>query len=64
MSKKKELEKKKDLEKSEEKVVVKAKKKKKTPYQRRKVLMQVFGAIMAIVMILGTLLSIFGMLWY
>lgn len=42
----------------------KPKKKKKTPYERRKVLMKIVGFIMALIMILGTILSIFGMLLY
>ncbi len=40
------------------------KKKKKTPYEKRKIIMKVVGFFMAAVMIVGTLLSIFGMLFY
>lgn len=39
-------------------------KKKKTPYEKRKLAMKVAGWIMAIIMIFGTLISIFGMLLY
>ena len=39
-------------------------KKKKTAYEKRKFFMKIAGWIMAIVMIFGTLISIFGMLIY
>lgn len=39
-------------------------KKKKSPYEKRKFFMKVAGWIMAIIMIFGTLISIFGMLLY
>lgn len=37
---------------------------KKTPYEKRKFAMKIAGWIMALIMILGTLISIFGMLLY
>lgn len=56
---------KKDQEQKEKEIKLeKPKKKKKTPYERRKVLMKIVGFIMALIMILGTILSIFGMLLY
>lgn len=42
----------------------KTKRKKMTAYQKRKLIMKFAGWIMAIVMILGSLISIFGMLIY
>lgn len=42
---------------------IKLKKKKKSPYEKRKVIMKIFGIIMAIIMVLGTILSIVGMLF-
>lgn len=42
----------------------KIKRKKMTAYQKRKLIMKIAGWIMAIVMILGSLISIFGMLIY
>lgn len=48
----------------EEKQKTKPKKKKMTANQKRKLMMKIVGWIMAIVMILGSLISIFGMLIY
>lgn len=52
----------------DEKVVetekVKPKKKKMTANQKRKLMMKIVGWIMALVMIIGSLISIFGMLIY
>lgn len=42
----------------------KVKKKKMTANQKRKLIMKIAGWIMALVMILGSLISIFGMLIY
>jgi len=39
-------------------------KRKKTAYEKRKIFMKIAGWIMALVMIFGTLISIFGMLIY
>ncbi len=61
MSKKKN----KDIETEERSIKLeKPKKKKKTPYEKRKIIMKVVGFFMAAIMIIGTLLSIFGMLFY
>ncbi len=50
---------------SQEKVVKeKVTKKKKTSYEKRKLAMKIAGWLMAIVMLFGTLISIFGMLLY
>ncbi len=43
---------------------VKPKKKKMTANQKRKLMMKIVGWIMALVMIIGSLISIFGMLIY
>ncbi|MGN1371503.1 MAG: hypothetical protein ACI4XM_04450 [Candidatus Coprovivens sp.] len=43
---------------------IKPKKKKMTANQKRKLVMKIVGWIMALVMILGSLISIFGMLIY
>lgn len=43
---------------------VKPKKKKMTANQKRKVMMKIVGWIMALIMIIGSLISIFGMLIY
>lgn len=48
----------------EENVKIKPKKKKMTANQKRKLVMKIVGWIMALVMILGSLISIFGMLIY
>lgn len=48
----------------EETKKVTVQKKKKSPYEKRKFFMKVAGWIMALVMIIGTLISIFGMLLY
>jgi hypothetical protein len=53
-----------NTEEKEEKVVIKPKKKKLTGSQKRKLIMKVMGWIMAIAMIGGSLLSIFGLLIY
>ncbi len=53
-----------DIEEKEEKVVVKPKKKKMTKLERNRLIMKIAGWIMAIVMLVGTLISIFGMLIY
>ncbi len=53
-----------NIEETEEKVVFKPKKKKLTGSQKRKIVMKVMGWIMAIAMIVGSLLSIFGLLIY
>jgi membrane protein insertase Oxa1/YidC/SpoIIIJ len=53
-----------NTEEKEEKVVIKPKKKKLTGSQKRKLIMKVMGWIMAIAMIVGSLLSIFGLLIY
>ena len=54
----------KNIEETEEKIVIKPKKKKLTGSQKRKIIMKVMGWIMAIAMIVGSLLSIFGLLIY
>lgn len=43
---------------------VKPKKKKMTANQKRKLMLKIVGWIMALVMIIGSLISIFGMLIY
>lgn len=53
-----------NIESDDEKVVIKPKKKKLTSSQKRKIIMKVMGWIMAIAMIVGSLLSIFGLLIY
>lgn len=58
MSKKKKI----DIEENEEKAIVA--KKRKSANQRRQFAMKIAGWLMAIVMIIGTLMSIFGMLIY
>lgn len=52
-----------DIEEEKEEKVILAKKK-KSANQRRQFAMKVAGWLMAIVMIVGTLMSIFGMLIY
>ena len=39
-------------------------KKKKTPYERKKYVLKVVGWVMAAVMLIGSLMGIFGMLVY
>jgi len=51
----------KDIEELEEKVIEKPKKSK---YERRKTIYKIVGWIMALAMIFGSLISIFGMLIY
>ncbi len=51
-------------ERSNEEIVIKTKKKKMTANEKRKLGMKIAGWIMAIVMIFGTFISIFGMLIY
>ena len=48
----------------EEKEVIKPKKKKMTKLEKNRLIMKIAGWIMAIVMLVGTLISIFGMLIY
>lgn len=48
----------------EEKVKFKPKKKKMTANQKRKLVMKIVGWIMALVMIIGSLISMFGLLIY
>ncbi len=60
MSKKRNIE----IEEDEEKVIVKPKKKKMTKREKNRLIMKIAGWIMAIVMLVGTLISIFGMLIY
>lgn len=59
--KKEELE---ELENIEEEKVEKKEKPKRTKYERRKIILKIVGWIMALAMIFGSLISIFGMLIY
>lgn len=54
----------KKVEKNEENIKAKPKKKKMTSYQKRKLVMKIVGWIMALVMIIGSLVSMFGLLIY
>lgn len=54
----------KKVEKNEENIKAKPKKKKMTSYQKRKLVMKIVGWIMALVMIIGALVSMFGLLIY
>ena len=53
---------KKDTKKVETTAKVKPKKKKMTAHQKRQLLMKIVGWFMTIIMVLGSLLAIFGML--
>lgn len=55
---------KKNIQEIEEKEVIKPKKKKMTKLEKNRLIMKIAGWIMAIVMLVGTLISIFGMLIY
>jgi len=58
------MSKKRNIEDIEEKEVIKPKKKKMTKLEKNRLIMKIAGWIMAIVMLVGTLISIFGMLIY
>ena len=53
-----------ELEELEEQEIKKEVKQKKSKYERRKVILKIAGWIMALAMIFGSLISIFGMLIY
>ena len=53
-----------EIEELEEKEEVKVKKPKKTKYEKRRIILKIVGWIMALAMIFGSLISIFGMLIY
>ena len=53
-----------ELEETEEEKVEKKPKKKMTKYEKRKIILKIVGWIMALAMIFGSLISIFGMLVY
>ena len=53
-----------ELESIEEEKIEKKEKPKKSKYERRKIILKIVGWIMALAMIFGSLISIFGMLIY
>jgi preprotein translocase subunit Sec63 len=53
-----------ELENIEEEKIEKKEKPKKSKYERRKIILKIVGWIMALAMIFGSLISIFGMLIY